>query len=90
MAGPRLPVAVDEDGLLAVLAKGRLGPGRPAADQRVLSAIPVAGVIGEGAVRLGHAAIVLADAPAHLGDEPLAQVGRVGQRRVGKAFSARR
>ena len=58
-----LPVAVEQDRLL--------GHGlrvRTAAQSRsgMLPALAVAGVIGEGPVGLGHAGLVLPDAPSHL------------------------
>ena len=81
-----LPVAVDQDGLVRVRpGLGHVGRGRrPPADQRVLPALAVAGVVGEGPVRLRDAALILLDPPAHLGDEPLAQRRGPGERRFGE------
>ncbi len=87
--GP-LVVAVEEDDL--ALLRAALGRGlRPLAgqdhhrawapaDQRVLPALAVAGVVGEGSVGLGHPAVVLADAPPHLGDQGSAQGLGAGER----------
>lgn len=76
-------VAVDQDDLafLRPAIGGGLGAlaghdhhgARAPADQGMLPALAVAGVVGEGAVRLGNAAVILADARPHLGDEGLAQ-----------------
>ncbi|GJE60396.1 hypothetical protein MPOCJGCO_2508 [Methylobacterium trifolii] len=81
-----LPVAVHEDGLLGrprrvVARHGRAA--RAAADQGMLPAVAVAGVVGEGPVGFGDAAVVLADAPAHLGDEGVAQRAGRGEGRLG-------
>ncbi|GJE40123.1 hypothetical protein KHHGKMAE_4213 [Methylobacterium persicinum] len=73
-----LPVPVDEDGFLAFAAERRLRTRRPAADEGVLPSVPVAGVVGEGTVRLGDAAVVLTDPAPHLPDEALALVRCAG------------
>ena len=62
----RFLVAVQQDGL------GPIGQGL-AAIERMLAALPVAGEIGEGAIRGGNGGVIPLDAPAHLGDE-----GRLG------------
>lgn len=62
-------VAVEKDGL------ARYRPRRTAADERVLATLAEAGEIGIGSVDGGHRGIVLLDAPAHLPDQLLAQVG---------------
>ena len=62
-----LRVAVEQDFFRAASA-------RLAADQGVLPALAVARVVGERALRLRHARIVLLDPAAHLGDEPFAQL----------------
>ncbi|CAH1669914.1 hypothetical protein CHELA1G11_13187 [Hyphomicrobiales bacterium] len=49
--------------------------GRSAADQRMLPPFAIAGVVIERTVASRHAGIVLANAPAHLRDECLAQGG---------------
>ena len=68
-----LLVAIEQD-LLAGLAVLRLlgdavDRARAAADQRVLPALAVTGIVGEGTIGLGNRGVVLADTPAHLGDE---------------------
>ncbi len=78
-----LPVAVDQDDLtgLGAAIGGGLGAlagqddhgARAPADQRVLTAVAVAGVVGVRPVGHRHAAVVLADAGPHLGDERLPQ-----------------
>ena len=69
-------VAVHEDPFLAAAA-------RHAAEERVLTARHVAGVIGEGAVRGGDGRVVLFDAPLHLGEESPLEGLRVGHHCLG-------
>ncbi len=71
-------VAVDQDLLLAAAPAVGL-----AAEQGMLAADLVARVVGEGAVRRGHARIVLLDAALHLGEERLLQRLGVGHHRLG-------
>jgi hypothetical protein len=67
-----LLVAVDQDGLLAALA-------RDAEEARLLAAGAEGGAVGEGPVLHRHGGIVLLDAALHLGKQRLAQFFRPGQ-----------
>src|SRR5215510_3701393 len=68
-------VAIEEDFFLAAVA-------RLATDQRMLAPRLETGEIGEGAVRLRHARLILLHAAAHLLHEPLLQFPRAGQDRA--------
>ena len=82
-----LLIAVEQDLLADLAVLGLLGDAvngaRPAADQRMLATLAMAGVVSERPIGLGHRGVVLADASAHLGDQGLAQGGGAAQRRLG-------
>ena len=87
---PALLVTIQQDhfALLSPTRTGGLRPmtgdhhhrARPAADEGMLPTLAMPGVIGECTVRLGYAAIVLADAPAHLRYQRLPQGLEIAER----------
>ncbi len=72
-------------GQFVAVEQDLVGPAgaRLPADQRVLTALAVAGEIGERTIRTGGRPIVLLDSTLHLREQPLLQRNRIGERVLG-------